>query len=226
MKLKNKIIAVTAALAFLTFAAGSVRADETLVLTITGTTLTQNTNSTTKNGITTVPAPTKTSVTTQLILQALAVDEHAETNYPSATFPAGAKLVVTGHNGDDFQVWGKTNNLLVDVSDILTSSNGNNDISSGKQNEDTGLASPTETDEQLLTLTYDDSFIDGGVGLQFSSTGLITNTQTDSTPKNGVYTETLSGKGALAGEGSLQGNPFVFSGTISAAGTATRSLGP
>src|SRR5271170_2394572 len=152
MKLKTKIIASAAVLSFMAFAAGSLQAQVTNVITITATALVQG-NSSDNGTVTTTPTPTKHILDTAEILVDLAVDENAEGNYGSTTFPTGAKLVAvpSGGNSPDFQVFDKNSHLLVDVSDILTGSNTGNfgsDITNGKQNDNTGLSDPTETDQQ------------------------------------------------------------------------------
>lgn len=226
MKLKTKIIAGAALLAFLTFAAGSLRADNvTNVLTINATVMTQgNTND---NGtVTTIAAPIKESVETKQVLEFLAVDENAEGNYPSNSFPTGAKLVVIGDS--DFQVLNKSNKFLVDVSGVLSVQDvneGTNDMISGKVINETGLADTTLTDLHVLKFIYDDSAVSGGVGLQFYLEGLMTSTVTDTAPKAGKYTETKSNKITSAlGEGNFQGTPFVITGSLTADGKATIAL--
>ena len=200
------------------------------VLTITLTASVQNPNSTDNGTVTTTPAPVKHSVDTKDILLWLAQDENAETNYGSTTFPSGAKLVTINGNSQDFQVLDKNNNLLVDVSDILSSSNpGNNNIFSGKQNDTNQLAAPTTTSSSLLTITFDDTAIVGGVGVKFFLTGIGTGKTTDTAPNatTGAYTETDSGAlSTAAGEGSYQGNPFVCTGTASASGKGTLNITP
>jgi hypothetical protein len=224
MKLTSKLIAGAAALAFLTIAAGSLQAQVTQAVTITATASIQG-NSSDNGTITTTAAPTKFSVTTKAILIALAVDESAEGKYPfpNTTFPSGAKLVQDGNTGD-LQVVDKSGNLLVDVSDIMGFNNpGNNNIFSGKQNDNTQLASPSTTGSSLLTLGFDDTAIIGGEGIKFYLTGIGSGTTTDTTPNinTGAYTET--DKGSLTsgtGEGTSQGAQLLISGTASATGTA------
>src|ERR1039457_4977361 len=93
MKLTTKIMAGTAALAFLTMAAGSLQAQVTNLVTITATASMQDTTSTDNGTVTTYNSPIVYSVTTVEILADLAVDENAEGKYGSPTFPPGAKLV-------------------------------------------------------------------------------------------------------------------------------------
>jgi hypothetical protein len=225
MKLKN-IIMAGAALAFLTIAAGSLQAQLTQILTITATASLQG-GSTDNGTVTTYAAPIKHTADTKQILAFLAQDENVEGNYGSTNFPSGAKLVIAANGA--FQVLDKSDNLLVDVSDILSSSNpGTNNIFSGKQNDTNGLASPTTTDLSLLTITFDDSNVgEGAVGLTFSMTGIGTGKTTDTTPNvsTGAYTETDSGSLTSAtGEGSYQGDPLVVTGSAKASGKGTLNI--
>jgi len=232
MKLTTKIVAGAAALALLTMAVGSLQAQVTQVLTITATASIQG-NSSDNNTITTYASPTKFSVTTKVILGALAVDEHAESNYlAGSTFPSGAKLVTINNNNNtnDFQVLDKNGNLLVDVSDILSFNQpGENSIFSGKQNDSTQLASPSTVGSQLLTLSFDDTGIPGGEGVKFFYTGIGTGTTTDTTPNvnTGVYTETDNGSlTSGTGEGTSQGTQLLITGTASATGKGTLTYVP
>jgi hypothetical protein len=232
MKLKSNIIAGTATLAFLTIAAGNIEAQVRAIVGFTGTALVQG--SSTKNGtVIQYAAPAKQAFATKDILQNLALDENAAGKYKSTTFPSGAQLVAiisnTAENKGTFQVLDKNNNLLVDVSNILTISYGTygNFIISGAQNGNTGLSTPSRTVSNVLTISYDDSGITGSVKFRFYLTGIITGTTTDTTPngRTGVYTETQSGTmSTAAGEGDYQGQPFVFTGSLTLSGQATLRL--
>jgi len=230
MKSKNKFFTVAAVLSLLTLADGSLQAQVTNLVTISGTALLQG--DTTNNGtISTTAAPIKYAVSTKTILAQLATDENAAGNYPTNVFPSGAKLVAIVSPGSgffnnaDFQVLDKTNKLLVDVSDILSASQGNNLIYSGKSSDATQLSSPTQNANLIVFLTYDDSGSTGA--LEFQIGGLMAATVSDTTPNviTGVYTETQSAKiAAMAGEGTADGNPFVFSGNLTFAGKGTLTL--
>ena len=229
MKLATKIMAGTAALAFLTLATGS-QAQVTLTITLSGSVSVQG--ATNDNGtVTAYASPAKKTFATKDILKNLALDEYAENNFPSNSFPAGAKLVVvTGNNNGEFLVVDKSGtNVLVDVSDIIFAQDGiiGNYIASGKQNDTTGLASPSKTYQHVFTIGYDDSKIPGGggVGFQFYMTGLMTDSTTDTTPNatTGAYTESKSAKMSAIGEGNYQGQPFVLTGSLNASGKATLS---
>ena len=133
-------------------------------------------------------------------------------------------------NSGDIQVVDKNNNLLQDVSGIMSFSNpGKNNIQSGKSTDQYTPHLGTFTDSSLLTISFDDTGIGGS--LQFFLTGIGKGTTTDSTPKTDkntqitTYTESNSGSlSSATGEGSYQGSPFVCTGTASASGKATLTL--
>jgi hypothetical protein len=228
MKLKTKIIAGAAVLASLTFAATGLQAQVTVPFTITATASVQG--SSTNNGtVTTYAAPTSMTLDTKQILADLAKDEFAAGIWSSSTFPGGAKLVVI-INGGDFQVLDKAGNFLVDVTNILSVTYGGIDgnfITSGKQNDNTGLSSPTITVSNIATFSYDDTNIIGSVGLQFYLTGIVTGKTTDTTPNTntGVYTETKSFKWSnTAGEGNYQSRELLLTGSLTGSGKGTLTL--
>jgi hypothetical protein len=126
-----------------------------------------------------------------------------------------------------FQVTDKNLKPLVDVGNIMTNYYGNNTIHSGKVKDATGLASPTRNGLAIVTVNFDDTAIAGGANLRFYVRGLLSASQTDTTPnpRTGVYTETqIYNSADLAGEGSLRGIPFVITGSASTSGTATGTL--
>jgi hypothetical protein len=230
----KKMMAGTVALACLTLGAGGLHAQVTQVVTIKATASVQGVPTYSYNSHTGIAtygyaAPTKHSVATKDLLVILALDENAGGNYLVGTnFPSGAKLVIDGNSGR-FQVLGKTNNLLVDVSDIMTAIYpGTNNIQSGKSTSlNHGLG--TSTDLQLLTIKFDDTTVPGNAGLQFFLTGIGTGKTADTTPNKttGAYTESSSGSlSSGTGEGSYLGNPFVCAGTASASGKATLNINP
>jgi hypothetical protein len=226
MKQCNKTIALAAVLAFLTLAAASLQAQTTNVLTITATASVQGSSSD-NNGVTTYAAPSKMTLDTKQILALLAIAENSESNYPSATFPAGAKLVVLSDSSNDFMVLDKNNNFLVNVSDILSATSSGtygSEVTSGKVNDTTGLASTTVTKQEIVTVAYDDT--GAGGSLQFYLTGLMTSTTTDTVPNatTGNYKETESRTmTAGAGDGNSLGNPLVITGGFSGSGSGTLS---
>ena len=220
----KKMMAGAVALACLTLGAGGLHAQVTQVFTTSVTASVQGAYSSSYNGKTgittyTYAAPTKFSIATKNILTLLAADYHTN-------FPSGAKLIMDGTSGN-VEVVGKTNNLLQDVSSIISiNPAGTNDITSSKgTSQYNGLG--TSTDLQLLTIKYDDT--GAGGNLQFFLTGIGTGKTTDSTPNKttGAYTETSTGSlSSGTGEGNSQGNPFVCTGTGSASGKATLTFIP
>jgi hypothetical protein len=216
----KKIMAGTVALACLTLGAGDLHAQVTQVLTIKATASAQGADSQSTNSHTdvityTTAAPIKRSVATKDFLTLLAQDYNT-------VFPSGAKIV---SNINGIQVVDKNNNLLQDVSSVISiNTPGNNDITSGKSIS-TYPNLKTSTDLQLLTIKYDDTGVGGS--LQFFLTGIATSKTTDSTPNKttGAYTESSSGSlSSGTGEGSYQGTPFVCAGTASASGKATLNI--
>lgn len=228
MKTMSTLIAVVSALAFMA-STGSTQAQVTNLITLTISALAQS-NTNDDGTFTTAPAPSKHTIATKDILSLLAMAKHAENNaYPSTNFPAGAKLVVVTGDNPAFQVLTSTNTLLADVSDIINSDDGKfgNYVYSGKQNDTNNLASPITTNLHILTIKYDDTWINGSVGVKFYMIGLMTSTTTDTVPTAGVYTQTESHKLASGtGEGIYQGQQFVLTGTMSASGKATLTLVP
>jgi hypothetical protein len=216
----KKIMAGTVALSCLTLGAGGLHAQVAQVLTIKASASVQGAYSQSYNSHTyvttyTTAAPVKHSVATKDLLALLAADY--KTNFPS-----GTKLM---SNNNGIQVVDKSNNLLQDVSGVMSISNpGTNDITSGKSTSlNPGLG--TSANEQLLTISFDDTGIGGS--LKFFLTGIGTGKTTDTTPNKttGAYTETDTGSlSSGTGEGSYQGNPFVCTGTASASGKATLNI--
>jgi hypothetical protein len=198
---------------------GHLQAQVKVPFTFTLTVLEQA-NSTDNGTTTTTPAPIKTTITNKQILSRLATDEFAAGNWSSNSFPAGAKLVL---EDGKFEVVDKNLNLLVDVSNIITFEIGDKDIFSGKEDDVTGLASPSTSDVSILTIRFDDTAITGG-NINFYLHGLAKVTVTDTKPNatTRIYTETISGSmTGAAGEGSETGNDLVVSGNVSASGKGT-----
>ena len=230
MKLTTKTLAGIVALAFSTLAAGHLQAQVPTVLAITGTQVLES-NSNDNGTITTTPAPTRRPLTTKRILEILALDEYEAGKYTAKAFPPGAKLrVIISSPKSVFQVVDKNNNLLVDVSNIISINSGGINgtyLTSGKENDTTGLPSPSRTIVNLLTFRFDDSHIAGSVGFQFYMTGVVSGTTTDTTPNPAtkVYTETKSIRMSnAAGEGIDKGQAFVFTCNLSGSGKATLTL--
>ena len=79
---------------------------------------------------------------------------------------------------------------------------------------------------QVGRLTFDDTAINGGVGLKFYLQGLVSQVETDTVPVNNVYNRTRSAKLTNAsGEGTDSGgHQFVLTGTVSATGQGKATL--
>ncbi len=216
MKLKSLLTALAAAAAC---SLGTLRAEVPQAVTFMMTTYTQRTNA--DNGtVTSTGNAWVKSYNTQALLNLLAQDKQAQGQWGATVFPAGSKLMAS----EGWLVVDRANNVLADVSDILSVSEGSNEIVSGKQNNATQLASPSLKSMRVVTLTFDDTGIVGGNGLSFYLHGLATKTVADTTPTSaGVYTESQGIKiTGAAGEGSWSdGTPFVCSGNVSTSGKQT-----
>jgi hypothetical protein len=218
MKLKNLIICASIGLGICF--ANNLSAEILQNLTFTATTFSQRLIL--DNGTNTLsPAPKGQVHTTGDILKTLAQDKFAQNNWPSNSFPTAAKLAV----GNDRFVVVLGTNVLVDVSDILSFTNGVNKIFSGKKNNLTGLSTPTTMKLQIGRLDFDDTAIIGGTGLKFYMQGLVTQTETDTVPLNGVYTQTATAKLSNGtGEGSSGADEFVLIGTLTATARGKETL--
>ena len=224
-----KIIIGAAVLASLTFVAGNLQAQETNLITINATAELQGSTITnsfmgTNVLIATFKPPTVLTLDTKQILEFLAVDENAEGNYGATTFPSGAKLVeINSSSSSDYQVLGREDNFLVDVSDILHFAHSTNQVFIGKHNFETGLNEPTVSTKQIDHFYFDDTAISGGVGINFWMSGLATRTITDTTPnKEGVFKETnLREAPIVMGDGTFLGAAFVITGSLNQRSSGT-----
>jgi hypothetical protein len=232
MKLQVKIMASAVLLAAsFTLTTSRLPAADTNVVSVNLTIESQGSTNT-SGGVITVASPKTTALNIKQLLAWLAVDEYAEGNYPSNSFPGGAYLAsITAHTNVDYQVLTKSNAFLVDVSDIIQSSAGSNSVYSGKVKISTGLFSPSKITMRLTTAVYDDSGIvavNGRpvVGLNIFLVGLQTKTVTDSTPsKSGAYTETISDQApSVVGEGVYNGTPVLVTGSFGSTSTTKRQL--
>ncbi len=164
-------------------------------------------------------------INTKNLLDRLALDKQAQGLYDSDKFPSGSKLALSGAQ---VVVVRGNNDLIVDVSDIITFTGGANDILSGTTNNTTGLADPKMSELVLVRLDFDDTFIEGGTNLRFFIQGLDTIKTQDSNPgNNGNYNEKTSDnvKNA-AGEGQSGGTPFVMTGSIEGNRNVTLNVQP
>jgi hypothetical protein len=224
MKLNKLIMAGVAALSFLALTVGNVKAvfvpSVTNSVSINATAVAQS--GTNNNGTITTVSSTKISVNTKQILQWLALDEFAEGNFPSNSFPKGAQLVLINGNGSDFQVLDKNGNPLVDVNDLLSIDHGDRTVVTAKISDVTGLYSPSASQTRLFDFSYDDGGIDNGVHLRFDVEGQETITLSDSPVKAGAYTQSISvSVSPMVGDGTYQGIPFVITGSLSFSGKQT-----
>lgn len=164
-------------------------------------------------------------INTKNLLDRLALDKQAQGLYNSDKFPSGAKLALAG---SQVVVVRGNNDLIVDVSDIITFTGGANDILSGTTNNTTGLANPKITELVLVRLDFDDTFIEGGTSLRFFIQGLDTIKTQDSNPgNNGNYNEkTTDNVKNAAGEGLSGGTPFVMTGSIEGNRNVTLNVQP
>ena len=218
----QKVIALSAALCALSILKASA-ADIIQTITITIKAVQQNENGTSNGTTTNVPPPTVSTHNTAELLARLAQDEFAELNWASNSFPSGAQLAVvpSQSSGPDFAVILGTN-ILVDVSDIISFKSGNNEVVSGTQNLQTGLASPLTKKIYTGKFTFDDSNAGNPDGsLVFSLRGIFTDQTIDTPPKNGFYTESHSTRlTSGTGDGMSPGGPFVCTGLLTATGKA------
>jgi hypothetical protein len=88
----TKTLLAAAVLAFLTLDAGNLRADVTNMVSVNATALTQG-STTVVLGVEIIEPPKSCAINTGRILEWLALDEYAESNYVASNFPAGAQLV-------------------------------------------------------------------------------------------------------------------------------------
>jgi hypothetical protein len=230
---KNLLVVSLAIFGLNAFAAAPVKLNDINVINVTLTLQSQGTFS--DNGtVRTYNAPATSRMNTKDLLNQLAVDKYAETNYAKTFFPAGSKLAINSTNGAVVVVNGN-NELIVDVSDIVSFSAGTNDIVSGRVSNATGLAQPNTTELVYVSLNFDDTFISPGVvipgvgsygNLKFFIVGLDTIKTSDSTPgASGNYRENTSDfVKSGAGEGEISGAQCVVTGSIQGSRGASLTL--
>lgn len=177
-------------------------------------------------------SPVIRRMNTKDLLNQLARDEVALTNYPSTSFPSGAKLAVNSTNGAMVVVDGG-NQLLVDVSSIVSFSAGTNDVVTGRVSDATGLALAKTTELIYVRLNFDDTFIPGSTNfvngnLSFFVDGVDTVKTTDSVPgQAGNYHEsTTDAVKTSAGEGQSNGTQFMVTGSIQGSRSANLNNNP
>jgi len=167
------------------------------------------------NGRTSTYTTTHVILNDAALLKQLAIDENAEGNYEATTFPSGARLWSIG---GAFQVLAKNGTPLVDVSDIMSSSTVGADVVSGSLSDTTGAG--TTTDRRIMTLTFDDSFVNSANPITISLSGLLTRTRTVS--NNQTETDSASLQNA-AGVGTIGGANAILTGTFNSRGNGISS---
>ncbi|MFO1488534.1 MAG: hypothetical protein U1F65_08650 [Verrucomicrobiota bacterium] len=217
-----KQLTLAAVLSLSAFTA-TVRAEIQTVLNVTATALIQRDS--TDNGTNTItPSPAVRTFTTKTILKQLALDKFILGDYPATNFPAGAKLVmIFSGEGATFQVVSRTNEFLVDVSDIFHLEVGERQVFSGKVNDDTSLPNPSVTERRMVSLEFDDTEITGGGDVKFVLIGLMKSVTTDTKPSvtTGRYVETQNHSVTQAsGHGAYLGADAVITGSFNAIGSA------
>jgi hypothetical protein len=209
-----KTLSILSLFALLTLgasAAGVPRIPFTVNFAITA--VSQNSNTTTTSTTVTVPAFTKSTITTKSLLPLIAQDEFAKTNYGASTFPAGAKLVFLANplsfEDSEYVVEDKDGNILVHVSDLLTLAPENDVVANSYvQTIATGIYK-TLTTEYIAVVVFDDSSAGGTTKFAISYSLDATTTQTLSS--KGVFSESANSKlGAASGTASLNGVPAVL----------------
>ena len=195
------------------------------IVTISATAQSQQATNTASSGNSTIPNPLKSRIDTKQILAWLAQDEYAAGHYGYTNFPDGAQLIYIPFfagledsvffSGPATQILDKNGELIIDTSDILTVQDGNNHVFSGKLRPDNAAYNPTGKELHFIRVTYDDSALTNGVGLQFNLQGLMTTAFNDSKPTSVLtFNRTATGNADAAGDGSLNGVPFVLTGSI------------
>lgn len=142
----------------------------------------------------------------------------------NVSFTAPKLVLITGNGGAGFAVIDGANFYdlssagfnIMNISDPL-----NIQVKSGKQS-DVGVQEKT-TQKIPITIVYDDTSSGTGNQLAFTLSGIVTVTETRTTPAvgTGIYTDTESGKiSGLTGGGTSKGNPFTATGSIEFSGSA------
>jgi hypothetical protein len=131
------------------------------------------------------------------------------------SFPTGSQLAIISSGTMDgyFAVVDRQRNKLVDLSNIMQFSTGNNQIYSGKVNNLTGVLSQKAS--ELGVITFDDSAMSASP-IQFKLQGLLTGTLTQTLTATTQTATMASG----TGEGSYQSIPMIVTGTMSLRGKA------
>ncbi len=187
-----------------------------LPTTLAVTATVSNPDVSTDGVVETYPKPKRARLTTSTLLKLIAVGEFNETNWPSKSFPHGAKLVLM-YDRDDvggsyFVVTDSKGNTLLDVSDLLRFVVYEEAVvKSGKVNLSTGA-------QTKVTLNYYAYFfysdVEAGGETFFDLSGVATD-ETDDTLKNAVISETQTVTFSSAqGSGEIKGKAATVSASI------------
>jgi len=123
-------------------------------------------------------------MTAESLLQQLAADEYASTNWGSNSFPRGAKLNFTAAGG--FSIIDKSGELLVNVANILTwQAQGNVSLLSGSAD------SRTQSQHEIVKFVYDTSSFGGTASFNVTALASLT-ARTTKPDASGNYLETDS----------------------------------
>jgi hypothetical protein len=189
-----KALSILSLLAFLTLSAPAITplVPFTVSLSITAQIQSSVTNRTTTT--LSVPAFTKSTLTTKNLLPLIALDEFKEGHYAFQAFPAGAKLVLLADpltfEVSSYAVEDKNGNELVEVSDLMNLQvSGGITVFSFDQSISTDLYKPFVRGFAGI-FTFDDTGIGGGVQFSIAQTAVSTTTETESS--TGVFTESAS----------------------------------
>lgn len=131
-------------------------------------------------------------------------------------FPQGSQLalVAIGSSGGLFEIVDSHGNFVEDLTGIMDLSVGTNVVFSGKNFSGITTAAPTQKGLTIVRVSFDDTRITGGAGIQFYFQGLLSGTITDRTVQGNIV-ETQTGTMTGAGEGTYQNIPMMVSGSMS-----------
>lgn len=176
------------------------------------------------NGDKTTYTTKSSSLNNASLLQEIGKALNVDTNITGTniTLTSAAKLVLVTGQGADFGVIDGTN--AYPLTSIMTINSTNQGVESGTVSTNANGLPRSTRQTMLIVLNYDDTSIltNAGEGLQFSLTGLVNVSTTDSgLTTTDTYTEQQSAKFAGAGEGQkggTNGTPFICTGTVMVTG--------
>lgn len=216
-KMKTLLTAILITAATITSRAEVIQLNFTVALTA----LFQN--STVTNGTAEVTgAPIKQRVITKDLLTYLAEGEYHNANYPSPTFPIGAKLVYLSDSinpsNNHFMVTDSLGSVLCDVSDMIwIQTDSPPPVLSGTFNH--ANVNDKFSYNYIFSIYYDET--NAGGSAQFYFAGLATETITD-TVKNGVATRARTLRiTSMTGSGYNGQDGMVVTGSAAGSGKTT-----